>query len=512
MAVGSTFCSELRTSHGHPNTRRIDEYGGRHYYLEKDFELGGIMNKRLFGKGFMAAAMVATMWILPIAAIAQTQVVAPKNKYKVQDDVREGAKAAAEIEKVFPVLNDRDATNYVENVGRRLVRAIPQQFNQPAFVYRFQVVNASDINAFALPGGPMYVNRGMIEKARNEGEMAGVMAHEISHIALRHATAQATEQGGIGKQLGILGMILGGAILGGEAGAQLGMLGAQVWMTKFSRKYETQSDVLGARIMADAGYDPRDLANMFRTIEGESKGSGAPEWLSSHPNPGNRYEAINREAQLLRVSSNPIKITRDFERVQARLRAMPPAKTMAQLEKEAKTGQGGGVENPTNNGRYSDRVAQPSTRTKNYAGLSWVRVNVPQNWREFGSADDVQFAPEGAYGNQGLTHGTMLGIYPDQSGNLQQASENYLNVIVQNNAYLRQRSQWSGTTVGGRQAYTTTLSGTSPVTRRSEVVTVYMTQLRSGNTVYIANVVPEGESYAYDNTFRNILNSIRFSN
>ncbi|MEQ1645978.1 MAG: M48 family metallopeptidase, partial [Pyrinomonadaceae bacterium] len=353
------------------------------------------MNKRLFFKRFTTAAMVATMWILPIAAIGQTQVVAPKNKYKVQDDVREGAKAAAEIEKVFPVLNDREATAYVENVGRRLVRAIPQQFNQPAFNYRFQVVNASDINAFALPGGPMYVNRGMIEKARNEGEMAGVMAHEIGHVALRHATAQATEQGGIGKQLGMLGMILGGAILGGEAGAQLGMLGAAAWMTKFSRKYETQSDILGARIMADAGYDPRDLANMFRTIEGESKGSGGPEWLSSHPNPGNRFEAINREASLLRVSSNPIKITRDFERVQARLRAMPPAKTMAQLEKDAKNGVGG-VENPTSSGRYSDRVAQPSSRTRNYAGISWVRVNVPQNWRDFASADDVQFAPEGA--------------------------------------------------------------------------------------------------------------------
>lgn len=466
------------------------------------------MNKRLFGKRFAAAAMVATMWILPIAAIGQTQVVAPKNKYKVQDDVREGAKAAAEIEKVFPVLDDRDATNYVENVGQRLVRAIPRQFNQPAFNYRFQVVNASDINAFALPGGPMYVNRGMIEKARNEGEMAGVMAHEISHVALRHATAQATEQGGFGKQLGILGMILGGAILGGEAGAQLGMLGAQAWMTKFSRRYETQSDILGARIMADAGYDPRDLANMFRTIEGESRGRGAPEWLSSHPDPGNRYEAINREAQLLRVSPNPIKITRDFERVQARLRAMPPAMTMAQLEQAAKTG--GGVQNPTNNGRYSDRVARPSSRMRYYSGLNWVRLNVPQNWRDFPSQDDVQFAPEGAYGNQGLTHGTMLGIYPDQSGNLQQASQNYLNVILQNNSYLRQRSQWTRTTVGGSQAYATTLAGTSPITRRIEFVEIYLTQLRSGQIVYIANVVPEGESYAYNNAFRNILNSIRF--
>ncbi len=469
------------------------------------------MNKRLFGKRFTASAMVATMWLLPIAAIAQTQVIAPKNKYKVQDDIKLGSDAANEVEKTFPILNDSDATAYVERVGRRLVTAIPQQFNQPAFNYRFKVVNASDINAFALPGGPMYVNRGMIEKARNEGEMAGVMAHEISHVALRHATAQATEQGGIGKQLGMLGMILGGAILGGEAGAQLGMLGAAAWMTKFSRRYESQADMLGSRIMADAGYDPRDLANVFKTIQGESKGGG-PEWLSSHPDPGNRFEAINREAQYLRIRPVNFDMRRDFERTQARFRAMPPARTMAQIEKDAKSGGGGGVENPANNGRYTDRVAQPSTRTRSYAGLGWVRINVPQNWREFGSADDVQFAPEGAYGDQGLTHGTMLGIYADQSGNLQQASENYLNVILQNNSYLSQRGRMAQTYVGGRQAYTATLSGTSPVTRRTEIVTVYTTRLKNGTTVYIANVVPEGESCAYSNTFRNLLNSISFNN
>lgn len=259
------------------------------------------MNKRLFGRGFTAATLAAAIWLVPIAAIAQTQIVAPKNKYKVQDDIKLGNEASAEVERQFPILNDADGTSYIERVGRRLVAAIPPQFGQPAFNYRFKLVNASDINAFALPAGAMYVNRGMIERAHNEGEMAGVMAHEISHVALRHATAQATEQGKVKNQLGMIGLILGGAILGGETGAQLGAAGAAIWMTKYSRKYETQADMLGARIMADAGYDPRDLANVFRTIQAEDKG-GAPQWLSSHPDPGNRYEAINREAQYLRVS------------------------------------------------------------------------------------------------------------------------------------------------------------------------------------------------------------------
>ena len=175
------------------------------------------MNKRLFGKKASALALIFTIWMLPLTAISQTRIDTPKNKYKVADDVKLGAQTSAEVEKKFPILNDADATRYVERVGARLVNAIPSEYRQTAFNYRFKVVNASDINAFALPGGPMYVNRGMIEAAKNEGEMAGVMAHEISHVALRHATAQATKQGSLGNQLGMLGMILGGAVLGGGA-------------------------------------------------------------------------------------------------------------------------------------------------------------------------------------------------------------------------------------------------------------------------------------------------------
>jgi beta-barrel assembly-enhancing protease len=257
-----------------------------------------------YSKNLTALMLVWTMLMMPLLAFGQTRVSMPKNRYSVQDDVKLGRQAAAEVERQMPILNDYEVTNYVQEVGRRLVNAIPSEYQQPQFQYTFRVVNARDINAFALPGGPMYVNRGMIEAARTEGEMAGVMAHEIAHVALRHGTAQATRQSSVGSQLGMLGMILGGAILGGQTGAQIGAMGAQAWMTKYSREYETTADILGAQIMARAGYDPRDLANMFRTIEQQSGGSRAPEWLSSHPNPGNRYATIEREAQLLRVERN----------------------------------------------------------------------------------------------------------------------------------------------------------------------------------------------------------------
>ena len=247
---------------------------------------------------------------------------------------------------------------------------------------------------------------------------------------------------------------------------------------------------------------------MFQTIAQQERGGGAPEWLSSHPDPGNRYEKINREAQYLRVSSNPIKITRDFERIQARFRALPKARTMAQIQKEAQSRR---VENPTSAGRYSNNVQYPSTRVRAYSSVSWLRLNVPSNWLEFSSQDSVQFAPEGAYGDQGITRGLMIGIYRGQNNDLQRDSEGYLNEILQGNSYLRQRNQFSQTYVGGRRGYTTSASGRSPVTGRTEIVTIYTTQLRNGQLFYAVTVVPDDESYNYSSAFRNVLSSIRLN-
>src|SRR5438309_3724328 len=264
----------------------------------------------------LAWLISAAIVMMPLAAFAQTQITYHSNKFKPTDDVRLGRQAAAEAERQFPLLRDAEVTAYVESVGQRLVAAIPPEFQHPEFRYYFRVINARDINAFALPGGPMYVNRGMIEAARTEGELAGVMAHELSHVALRHGTAQATkaQKYAIGAGVaGILGTILGGPGLGQVAQAPFG-----VYFLKYSREYETEADLLGARIMANAGYDPRDLANMFRTIEAQGGGGGGG-FLSDHPSPANRYARINQEAQALRVQNANLD-TREFFGIMERLR------------------------------------------------------------------------------------------------------------------------------------------------------------------------------------------------
>lgn len=461
-----------------------------------------------------ASLTVFALVAMPISVLAQTQINYHSNKYKVTDDVKIGRQAAAEVEQQMPILRDSEVTGYVSRVGQRLVNSIPPQFQHPEFQYYFKVVNARDINAFALPGGPMYVNRGMIDAARNEGEMAGVMAHELSHVALRHGTAQASKAQKYGLLAGILG--IGGAILGGPAGAaaQVASQGVGVYFLKFSREYETEADILGAQIMARAGYDPRDLANMFRTIEQQSGGGGGG-FLSDHPSPANRYQRIIQEAQYLRIQ-NPIRDTRDFARVQSRLRGMGSAPSMAEI---ARSGQRNPNDETT--GNYPNnppqgRVEYPSTRYQTFSTLGGLlRVSAPSNWREFGDNNSVWFAPEGGYGqyqSQAVyTHGVNFGVARTQSRNLQQATEEFLNSLAQGNANLRQRSGYQRTTLAGRTGLTTTLSNVNEATGQAETVTLITTQLRNGDLFYMIAVAPQNDAGTFQSAFRNILNSVQLN-
>jgi Zn-dependent protease with chaperone function len=471
------------------------------------------MKKYNLSKNITTVMLAWAMLIMPLATFGQTRISMPKNKYKVQDDVRIGREAAAQVEQQMPILNDAETTRYVQDVGRRLVNAIPSQFQQPGFQYNFSVVNARDINAFALPGGPMYVNRGMIEAARTEGEMAGVMAHELAHVALRHGTAQATKQSNPLNQILGIGAVLGGAVLGGQQGAAIGQTLYSGYILKYSREYETQADILGAQIMASAGYDPRDLANMFRTIEQQSGGSRNPEWLSSHPDPGNRYNNINREAQLLRVAGGGERNSREFQRIQSRLSGQPRAQSMEEIARNQQSGGNGQGQNPMANGRYSSRVQLPSSRSRVFSSGNFIQMNVPDNWREFPTQNSVTFAPEGAYGDQGFTHGAMIGTAQSRSNNLQQATQDYVNGLMQTegNNYLRQNTNYTRTTLAGRNAYATTLSGRSPLTNRNEVVSIVTTQLRNGSLFYVIAVAPEDEASNYNYAFRNMIRSIRLA-
>jgi beta-barrel assembly-enhancing protease len=463
------------------------------------------MNKSSSSVGKKLVLLSLSAVLSAVSVLAQTVVKMPKNKNPISKDIELGRQYSAEAEKVFPVLNDSESTRYVQEVGRRLVKAIPQEYQQPAFNYEFKILNCSDINAFAIAGGHLYLCRGLIENAKNEGEMVGVMAHEITHAALRHTTQQGP---GFGTQLGAIGVMLGGAIIGAP---ELGQVLAAGFLTKYSRKSEKEADLVGARIMANAGYDPRDLANMFKTIQQQSEGNRPPEWISSHPDPGNRYNYINAEANLLRISPNPIRETKEFLRQKQRLFAMTPkARSMEDLEKVAQGQQGSG-QNPTAGGKYDPRNVQlPSSQTRQYKAGSILTATVPDNWKEFPEQDGVQFAPENAYGDKGITHGAMLGVQKGQGGNLQAETDAYVQAIAKSNNYTQQTGYSRGS-ISGKNALRTTISGRSDITGKTEVVTIYTTQLSDGSLLYVLTVVPENESSSYSRAFLNFVNSIRIN-
>src|SRR3954468_12088539 len=205
------------------------------------------------------AVAVLAIAVCTAGLVAQTVVKLPKNKYTPQQDVELGREAAAEVRKQYPVIEDVKITAYLTKLGDRLVAAAPAELKQSAYEYSFTPVNLKDINAFALPGGPMFVNRGMFDAAASEGEVVGVMAHELSHVLLRHGTANMSKAQNPWLQLGQIGGVVGGAGAGGGAGyahAQGRELGVGAALLRYSRDFEKQAELLGAQIMARAGYDP----------------------------------------------------------------------------------------------------------------------------------------------------------------------------------------------------------------------------------------------------------------
>jgi len=444
-------------------------------------------------------------------AEAQTKITPDPNKYSLQQDVELGQEAAAEARKQLPMLNDSRVDNYVERVGENLVDAIPPEFRHAGFRYTFDVVNQKEINAFALPGGPMFLNRGMIEASRSEAEMAGVMAHEISHVILRHGTAQATK--GQKFQIGaVAGQILG-AIVGGAAGsviAQGTQFGLGAYFLKYSREYERQADLLGAQLMARAGYDPRAMATMFQTIQGEGGRSG-PEWLSSHPDPGNRSAAITREASMLRVQGNAD--TGQFSSIKSQLQGMSPAYTAEQIARGQARSRPTGTAGRTT--RSTVNVEPPSTQFRTYSPSNFLRVSVPANWEQVNTGGGVTYAPDGGFvqgdGQTAFTHGVEVGVVEGGTGNLQRDTQQLLQNFARSNPELQRAGNTRRVSMGGRQGLSTPLVNMSEVTGQREYVNLATAQLRNGDILYVIGVAPQPEADTYERAFQRVRETLQIA-
>jgi predicted Zn-dependent protease len=247
--------------------------------------------QRIRSSGWVSVVLLATvLW-----AQGPSQFHPGFNLFSKDQDVQLGKESAEQVRKQMTVIKDPVLTDYVNRVGKRLVSA--REAQESGFPFTFEVVADPSINAFALPGGPMFINTGLLRAVDNEAQLAGVMGHEMSHVILRHGTNQASK-----SQLIQLPAVLGSQVAGGSMLGkltQLGIgLGANSVLLKFSRTAESQADLMGSHLMAESGYNPIEMARFFEKLNAEG-GQRAPQFMSDHPNPENREKAIQEEIQKL---------------------------------------------------------------------------------------------------------------------------------------------------------------------------------------------------------------------
>ena len=446
--------------------------------------------------------------------LAETVVTPPKNRYTPQQDVELGRKAAAEVRKEYPIIKDDRIARYLSKLGDRLVAAAPPALKEPVYQYSFTPVNVKEINAFALPGGPMFVHRGMFDAAADEGEVAGVMAHELSHVLLRHGTANMSKAQNPWLQLGELAGALGGAMVGGTAGSAIvqgSQFGLGTVLLRYSRDYEKQADLLGVQIMARAGYDPRALAHMFESIEQQEKGSGGdgPQWLSSHPNPGNRTQYIEKEASLLTVAGAAD--TSEFQPIKTAFASLPAAKSASDI---GRVKSGSGAETTPTAGTPGQPVPRPSARFRDLSGGGVLRASVPDDWTSLPSTNTIKVVPQNGYGSlKGetvFTHGIEFGLARAGSRDLRTATNAWLQAVAKSNPELRLAGTQKSTRLSQRAAIETQLVEPSVLGGQERVV-VCTTLLADGDLFYYLTVVPEGDAAAFEEAFQRVRESIRLS-
>ena len=263
-----------------------------------------------------------TSSVLCVCFAAATSVAAI-NLISVDDEIKLGREAQKGVKAQIPEVGGAPAA-YVSGIGRRLAAVA----RGPKYPYSFSIANYREINAFALPGGPVWVHRGAIQAATNESQLAGVLAHEIAHIAQRHAADQISK-GAIAS--GLLGLF--GAVLGNSGGARTAQSGAEIlagsYLMKFSRDDEREADRVGVEIMRRAGWDARGMLEFMQTLrahEGRNPGS-VEAFLSTHPSPADRVERLR--AQLRGVRAGGRRDSAEFQRIHVALTRMPPARAMS---------------------------------------------------------------------------------------------------------------------------------------------------------------------------------------
>src|SRR6185437_1648443 len=445
-----------------------------------------------------------------------------------------GLQAMSEVYKQMPVLPDSSPeTQYIQRLGKKLAAVIPPDRTWP---YQFHVIPASDINAFALPGGPIFVNLGTIQAADNEAELAGVLAHEMSHVYMQHSAKQAPKSTVAQIIAGLAGAVLPQSGLGNLA--RMGIqFGAGTMLMKYSRADEAQADSTGAIIMYRAGYNPKAMADFFQKLE-QKYGSGGPQLLSDHPNPGNREEAIQQEvrnwppknyitnsAEFPQIKQDALKIkgysaqeiangakSGQWEQQNRKNNVVPANLPSSSSSSQSGSGAASGENTTTATKNISFKDVKPSGHLMRHDGQGFT-IYYPDNWKAGGDSNTTIIGPPSAAAQSGIAYGVIVGNQASGGGSLDDATQKLAQGMAQENPGMKISGEMKNIDINGTQGRTLELSGKSPLMLNGEplperdwLVTLPRPQ---GGLFYVVFVSPERDFNQLHPTYQKMLDSLQ---
>ncbi len=449
-----------------------------------------------------------------------------------------GMETAAQVFQQMPVLPDySEESQYIRQLGKKLVATIPPEYSWP---FEFHVIPDKQINAFALPGGQMFINVGTLTSARTEAELAGVMGHEMAHVYMQHSAKQASKGQTTSMLAGIASAVLGGTV-GSKAGGlvgQLGQMGIQMGtqglLMKYSRNDESQADAVGAVILYKAGYNPQSMVDFFKTM-GAVAGAAPPELFSSHPNPGNRQEAIKKQIANW-PATDYVGESASFN--EAHKHALQ-VKTYSpqEIQAGAEAGQWAAVNKQNGAGLYSPgegtfpnrasgppspvslESVQPSQKMTT-ADLGPLKISRPENWPVTLPEQKGQFvtiAHQAGVTNRGVGYGVLLNGAAGPEGQRVSVHDMTLQLIkqIQQSNELEQLGDPQPLTVAGVEGRSTFLRSPSPFPdskgqtqpERDWLVTVPM---KDGSLIFMIFVAPEADFARLEPTYQAMVKSVQF--
>jgi beta-barrel assembly-enhancing protease len=443
-----------------------------------------LFKKRTYVQGPAIFVMYCLTVAAGFATVSEPVLPDPGKPRLTRDQQQKlGLQVAAEVYKQMPVLPDSSAeTKYIQELGKRLYTTIPPEHSWP---FQFHVVAQKEINAFALPGGPMFVNVGTIIAADNEAELAGVMAHEMSHVYMQHSAKQQEKSSLLGGLAGLAGAIAGS--LGGNWGtlAESGIqFGAGTLMLKYSRADEAQADAVGAIILWKAGYNPEALADFFEKIA--AQGGTGPQFLSDHPNPGDRRAAIQHEIaewptrEYLRNGPEFTEVRKDATtvRVYSGDEIGAGAKSGRWAAENQKNGAvlPGGPPAPSGAATGANAAAtvpqapivdvQPSS-TFHTVDLGLMKIDHPENWDvvQGQQSGSVTIAPKAGVSGSAVAYGVVIQSVqvPEANMNPQQLTASIAQSLEAGDSNMKQSGEIQSITVNNASGGSVDLETVSPM-------------------------------------------------